>query len=252
MATVNHAIHSYPVRRVPMSRPFIWLSEGWDDLMHHRGASLAYGLLVSTLGALILAYGRHPFFIAATCVGFLLVGPLLTAGLCELSRCRDEGEEANFQNSLRPLTHHRKSLLGVAETLALLALVWFALSASVYLGLVGDVAPSVNTMLWGGLTKMITDSQWIAYIAVALVLSAVVFALSVVTIPMIVERHVDANTAMRMSLKATVRDLPAMLLWAALIAGLVVLGFLTGLLGMIVIFPLLGHATWRAYKELVE
>ena len=83
-------------------------------------------------------------------------------------------------------------------------------------------------------------------------LAAVVFALSVVTIPMIVDRHVDANTAMRMSLRVTVRDFPAMLIWAALIAGLIVLGFVTGLLGMVVIFPLLGHATWRAYKELVE
>lgn len=66
MATVHHPIDSYPVRSVPLSRPFVWLLEGWDDLLHHRGASLAYGLLVSILGALILAYGRHPFFIAAT------------------------------------------------------------------------------------------------------------------------------------------------------------------------------------------
>ena len=98
----------------------------------------------------------------------------------------------------------------------------------------------------------VNNSQLIAYGAVGLVLAAVVFTLSVVTIPMIVERHVDASTAMRMSLKVTLRDLPAMLVWAGLIAGLVAIGFATSLLGLIVIFPLLGHATWRAYKELVE
>ena len=69
---------------------------------------------------------------------------------------------------------------------------------------------------------------------------------------MIVDRHVDAGTAIRMSLRVSWRDFPAMLVWAALIAGLVLFGFLTGLLGMILVFPLLGHATWRAYRELVE
>jgi uncharacterized membrane protein len=220
--------------------------------MHHRSASLAYGLLVTILGTLILAYGRHPFFIAAVCTGFLLVGPILTAGMCELSRCRDEGEVADFQSSLRPLKHNRSSLLGVAETLALLALIWFALSGSLYLGLVGNVAPSVESAMWGDFMRQANNSQLIAYGAVGLVLAAVVFTLSVVTIPMIVERHVDASTAMRMSLKVTLRDFPAMLVWATLIAGLVLIGFATNLLGLIVIFPLLGHATWRAYKELVE
>lgn len=252
MATVNHPVNSYPVRSVPLSRPFIWLSEGWDDLLHHRNASLAYGLLVSVLGALILAYGRHPFYIAAVCTGFLLVGPILTAGLCELSRCRDEGELADFQSSLLPLKRNRDSLLGVAETLALLALIWFAISGSLYIGLVGSVAPGVSTMMWGNFMGQISDSQLAVYIAIGVGLAAAVFALSVVTIPMIVARHVDASTAMRMSLRVLWRDFPAMLVWASLITGLVLIGFATGLLGMIIIFPLLGHATWRAYKELVE
>jgi uncharacterized membrane protein len=252
MATANHPVNSYPVRSVPLSRPFVWLLEGWDDLLHHRSASLAYGLLVSALGALILAYGQHPFFIAALCVGFLLVGPLLTAGLCELSRCRDAGEIANFQSSLVALRRSRGGLLGVAETLALLAVIWFGLSAALYLGLVGSIAPSLDTTMWGNITAQFSNSQLLAYLAIGLILAAIVFAVSVVTIPMIVDRHVDAGTAIRMSLRVSWRDFPAMLVWAALIAGLVLFGFLTGLLGMILVFPLLGHATWRAYRELVE
>ncbi len=252
MATIHHPVDSYPVRSVPLSRPFVWLLEGWDDLLHHRGASLAYGLLISALGALILAYGRHPFFIAAVWAGFLLVGPVLTAGLCELSRCRDQGEVANFQSSLMALKRSRSGLLGVAETLALLAVIWFGFSGALYLGLVGSIAPSLESAMWGEFTEQISNSQMMAYLAVGLILAAIVFALSVVTIPMIVDRHVDAGTAMRMSLRVTWRDFPAMMVWAGLIVGLVLLGFITGLVGMIVIFPLLGHATWRAYRELVE
>jgi len=220
--------------------------------LHHRGASLAYGLLVSTLGALILTYGRHPFYMAAVWAGFLLVGPLLTGGLCELSRCRDQGETANFQSSLIALRRSRGGLLGVAETLALMAVIWFGVSGALYLGLVGSIAPSLESAMWGEFTEQISNSQLIAYLTVGLILAATVFALSVVTVPMIVDRHVDARTAMRMSLKVTWRDFPAMLVWTGLIVGLVLLGFITKFLGMIVVFPLLGHATWRAYRELVE
>ena len=252
MVVANSPVNSFLVRSVPMSRPFMWLADGWDDLLHHRAASIAYGLLVSILGALILAYGKHPFFVAAVWTGFVLVGPILTAGLCELSRRRDEGEVADFHSSLTPLSRNRSSLFAVAETLALLSLIWFTMSAALYIGLVGAVAPSLETSMWGGLMSQLSASQLTAYLVTGLALCGITFALSVVTIPMIIDRHVDAGTAMRMSLRVTLRDFPAMLVWSALIAGLVIVGFVTGLLGMIAIFPLLGHATWRAYRELVE
>lgn len=84
------------------------------------------------------------------------------------------------------------------------------------------------------------------------VLAGRLFALSVVTVPMIVERRADAGTAMRTSLRVVARDLPAMALWGLLITVLVLLGFATWLVGMVVIFPLLGHATWHAYRDLVD
>ena len=100
--------------------------------------------------------------------------------------------------------------------------------------------------------RHISATQLAYYIGIGAILASVVFALSVVSVPMIIDRHVDARIAMRMSLKVTARDFPAMLVWAALIVGLVILGFATKLIGMLIIFPLLGHATWHAYRELVE
>ena len=96
-------IDMFPGHRVPLSRPFIWLGRGWDDLRHGPLASLAYGWLIASLGALILAYSRHPVYLAAAIAGFLLVGPVVTAGVCELSRRRDHGETMTFQESLRGL-----------------------------------------------------------------------------------------------------------------------------------------------------
>ncbi len=250
--TTQHPLDSYSVRRVPITRPFVWLSDGWDDLLHHRGSSLAYGWLVSALGALIIAYSRHPLYLAVVTSAFLLVGPILTAGLCELSRRQANGEQADFQTSLAALQRNRRSLLSFAERLALIAVVWFAFSGLMFNGLIGNIAPSFSSTVWGDVMAQLSRSQIIAYVATGGALACLVFALSVVTVPMIVERHVDARTAMRTSLRVTARDLPAMLVWAALIAVLVYIGFVTWLLGMIVIFPLLGHATWRAYQELVE
>lgn len=252
MAHVHESVDAFPVRNVPLSRPFVWLAQAWEDMFAHPAASLAYGLLVTAMGALILLYGRHPFFIGAAWVGFLLAGPIFTAGLCELSRRREEGSIADFQTSLTPLSHNRASLLGVAETLAMMAAFWFVLSGLIYFGLNGDVAPSLASTVWGDVMRQLSVAQLTLYLVVGLILCAAVFSLSVVTVPMIVDRHVAAKTAMRMSLRVTARDLPVMLVWATLIAALVLFGFATALIGMVFVFPLLGHATWRAYRELVE
>lgn len=253
MATYSHHHEPlYQVHQIPMSRPLVWLGRGWQDLIHHPLASLAWGALVSGLGALILAYGRHPYFIAAMASGFLLIGPVITAGLCELSRRRDSGEKTeNFEDSLAPLRRNRKGLVEFAQILLLISLLWFTVSASILFFTLGDIAPSVTTTVWGDVMLRLSAPQLLFYIGCGAVLALMVFVLSVVTVPMIVDRHVDASTAMRTSLKVSLRDAPAMMVWAALVTGLVVVGFATGLIAMVVIFPLLGHATWQAYRDLV-
>ncbi|NCF19242.1 MAG: DUF2189 domain-containing protein [Haliea sp.] len=252
MVTVHHPIETYPIHRVPATRPFIWLSQGWEDMLHHRAASMAYGAMVTVLGALILAYDRHPFYLAAITSAFLLVGPIFTAGLCELSRCRDHGEPANFQTSLQAVGRNRDNLLDFARTLLVIALTWFVLSGFFFYGATGNLAPALEITVWGDVMRHLSDAQFTAYVVIGGILAAVVFALSVVSVPLIVDRHVDARIAIRMSLRVAARDFPAMLVWGALIAGLVLIGFATALIGMLFIFPLLGHATWHAYRELVE
>jgi uncharacterized membrane protein len=240
------------VRRVPITRPFIWLNRGIGDLVTHQMASFAYGLLVSVMGGLILMYERHPYFIAAAISGFLLVGPILTAGLCELSRLHDRGDEASFDTSLKVLRSHRRDLMRFAQVLILFSLVWFLLSTMLMQAFLGGTGPDLSSTVWGDVLSRITSEQLLAYILVGGGLACVVFAVSVVSIPMIIDRGSEAGAAMRTSLRVTVADWPAMIVWAALIAILVGIGFMTFLVGMVVIFPLLGHATWYAYKDLVR
>lgn len=252
MATTHINHETFPIHRVPLTRPLVWLGEGWDDLLHHRGASLAYGAIFAVLGALILAYQQNPIYVAAVSSAFLLVGPILTAGLCELSRCRDEGEVANFHTSLLVLRRRRSRLLEFARSLLLITLVWLFVSGVFYYSIAGSIAPSLETTVWGDVLRHVSGTQLVAYFTIGGILSAVVFALSIVSVPMIIDREVSALTAMGMSMRVLLRDFPAMVVWAALITGLVVVGFATKLIAMIFIFPLLGHATWRAYRELVE
>lgn len=252
MATTHTFREVLPVHRVPMSRPLVWIADGWDDLLHHKGASLAYGAIVSGLGALILAYQQHPIYLALVTSAFLLVGPILTAGLCELSRCRDEGDVADFQSSLLVLQRRRDHLLQFAWALLLITVVWICASGFFYSSVAGSIAPGLETTVWGDVLRHVSGTQLLAYTAILAILSIAVFALSVVSVPMIIDRDVSAGAAMGMSLRVITRDFPAMIVWAVLIAGMVAIGFATQLLGMVVVFPLLGHATWRAYRELVE
>ena len=252
MAATHHSLDMYPVHRVPASRPFIWLAAGWDSMMHSKGPSLAYGALAAGLGALVLSYQEHPLYIAAAICAFLVVGPVITAGICELARRRDHGESSNFQDSLDALKRNRAHLLGLAEVLAFVAVIGFSLAALVLYASVGSVAPTIESTVWGNAVAQLSNAHLLIYGLTFLGVSAVVFLLSVVSVPMIIDRHVDPGIAMRMSLRVASRDLPAMLIWAALIISLVAFGFGTQLWGMIIVLPLLGHATWYAYRDIVE
>ena len=255
MNTATHvdrpSVNALTVRRLPLSRPFAWLLLGWDDLRHNPSASIAYGVLVAAFGALLLGFWRHPYLIAASISGFLLVGPLLTTGLCELSRRRAAGEQTDFDSSLSALGRNREALLHFATNLLIISAAWFGMSSLMIHLALGGVAPDVQATVWGGAFDQITMAQWIAYAVVGGVLAAIVFARSVVSIPLIIDRNADALTAVQASHRVTLRDLPTMLVWAALIVLLVGIGFGTFLVGMILVFPLLGHATWHAYDELV-
>ncbi len=244
---------SFRVHKVEMARPFAWVRSGWQDLNHHRGASIAHGLLVTGLGLAILMFATtHVYFMAAAISGFLLVGPIMATGLYELSRRRARGEPAGFDESLDALGHNRPALWHFAVALLGLSLIWFVVSALILQGLLGQTAPTLAETVWGDLFTALTPLQIMFYIAVGGVLACLVFVLSVVSVPAIIDRPITASTAVRMSAQACAANWPAMLVWAALIVAFTAVGFLTFLLGMVVIYPLLGHATWYAYQDLIE
>ncbi len=240
------------VRSVPALQATVWLRRGWEDFRHMEGASLAHGVIISIIGAVLLMLGStHPYLIAAAVTGYLLVGPIMTTGVCELSRRRAAREPRGFDESLEAVTRNPDALMHFGGILAVIAIVWFIASTVLLQSALNIRMPSLAVALWGGAGDFATTREVIAYFSSGAIFAVTVFVLSVVAVPLIIDRHATASEAMWSSVKASLHNIPAMIVWAALIVGLTALGFVTLLLGMIVIAPLLGHATWHAYRDLI-
>lgn len=254
-ATTHRAFHTdatVEVRSVPLLRPFAWLGRGAADLLACAPANFAHSAVMVLLGwVLLLMLGRHPYFVAAAVTGFLLVAPVMTTGLCELSRLRERGSSTRFDASLDILRREGGSLFRYGLVLAIAAALWFLLSETLLAQVFHVPGPSIAETYYSGFLDTANRAEVISYVGMGAVLALVVFALSVVTVPLIIDRDVSSRVAMRASLRAVARNPLAMLLWAALIVGLTAVGFATWLAGMIVVIPLLGHATWHAYRDLV-
>lgn len=240
------------VRHVPVLRSLQWLRRGWDDLWHVHGASLAHGALIALAGAVLLSLGSsHLYFIIAAVSAYLLVGPIMTTGICELSRRRERGEDAGFDASLEALTRNPRGLFWFSALLAAMVLLWFVASEVMLQSVLQNPRPDFSRLLWGSFFDVGTRAQLLPYVASGALLAAIVFCLSAVAIPLIIDRHASATEAMWLSVRATAHNLPAMLVWSALIVALTAIGFVTLLLGMVVVAPLLGHASWHAYRDLI-
>jgi len=246
----------FPVRRVPLDAPWDWLTRGWRDLCTEPVASLSYGAAFAVAAWIVL--GGLSLLGATALVpvlgaGFLLVAPLLAAGLYEMSRRYEKQEPVTARavfNACTPAIG-RLGFFGVGLFFAFFIWVELAfLLLSLFLGEVAVPDPSqfVQTALFtnAGLALLFIGTL------TGGLLAAMVFSVSSVAVPLLLVKDVDAVTAMATSARATSLNTGAMLLWAALIAGYMAVALATLFVGLVVIFPLLGHATRHAFRDLVE
>ncbi|MBT0960022.1 DUF2189 domain-containing protein [Denitromonas iodatirespirans] len=241
------------VRQVDTARPWRWLKLGWQDLSASPGASLFYGAFYALMGYLILAYAVDmPYLFTAAISGFMLIGPVAAAGLYEISRRRTKGEVCGLYESLVGLRRHGDSLFYFGLFLAVTLILWERTSVILFALFYNASAPSVGNLL-GDIFLSGEHLQFVAaYLVLGGILAAVVFALSVVSVPMLMDRDTDIATAMMTSARAVALNPATTALWAAILVGAMALGFATLMVGMVLLLPLIGHASWHAYKDLVE
>jgi len=252
--TAKHS-HKPRVNRVPIEAPWVWLASGWRDLWVSPMVSLLYGAAFAFVAVALLPAMLEigwQSVVPALAGGFLLVGPILAVGLYEKSRRLEMREPISVFDVVMVGVRSPGQLALIGVGMLMVYFVWIIVAfllLAIFLG--AQPLPPYEEFL----PTLLFTPQGIGLLVTGTIagglLAALVFSISAVSVPLLMVHDLDVVTAVATSLAAVWANLRPMALWATLIAGLMVLGFATLFVGLIVAFPLIGHATWHAYRDLV-
>lgn len=243
------------VREVGDDRPWYWLAAGWRDLIRVPALSLSYGILFSATGYALtwwLYSADVLYLIIPLAAGFALVGPVAAVGLYDISRRLEAGRPVSLGAFILAVFSRAETLAAMGLVLMLAFLVWMEIALLIFAFFFGDKSISARafteTVFFGpeSLPFLVTGT------VAGAVLSAAIFAISVVSLPLLLDRDVAVPAAIETSLRAVNRNRKALALWAMIIAVFTSVGAATFLVGLVVTLPLIGHATWHAYRDLIE
>ncbi|WP_328702843.1 DUF2189 domain-containing protein [Arenibaculum pallidiluteum] len=238
-----------------LDRPWVWLALGWRDVARAPQVSLLYGAALVP-ASLALAVGLSAagmfYLILPLACGFMLVGPLVAVGLYEVSRRLAAGEPVSLGAAVRAYSRNAVQLSLVGLILALALLFWVR-TALLLFALFFGLQPPVD--LRGFIDLVLFSTAGLPFLAVGTLaggaIAAAVFAISAVSVPMLLDRDCDVFTAVVTSIRAVTLNWRAMTGWAALIALFTAAGLSTAFIGLALAMPLIAHASWHAYKDLV-
>lgn len=254
---------SSKVRTVGLMQPLVWLVLGWRDFARAGWVSAVHGLALTIAGAGIIAIAHHRFWLlAGSLSGFMVIAPVLATSLYALSRAIERKEKPNFAVVLKAWLNWQQSnfnkwgneywcMVQFGALLALAATGWVVTSAA----LITLLAPvPINTPMDFVQHVMLARQGWLfeLWLAVGGIMAAPMFASSVVAMPLLLDRRVTLTQAVLTSWQTVLANPIPMAFWAALIMGFTLLGLGSLLLGLILVIPMLGHASWHAYKDLVD
>jgi uncharacterized membrane protein len=250
MAEPDHE-RDVALRPLRLSDPLRWLALGWRDFRRAPGIGLFYGAAFTLMGwALATVYEAAPAYVMALAAGFLLMGPLLCLGLYHTSRALERGDKPDFAGSLLAFESRLGPLAIFGFVLLVLEMLWGRATLVIF-------AVSFDGMpdLKGSLRALLDPANigfTATWLAVGALFAGLIFSVSVISIPMLLDRPVDAITAGLTSLRLVLTQPMVMLCWGALISVLVVLAMLPWFAGLLVVAPVLGHASWHAYRAAVD
>ncbi len=232
--------------------PFTWLANGWRDMMAAKGIAAFYGICF-WLMALVLGvvFRNKPEYAMSIASGCLLVGPFLAMGLYEASRRLGSGAAPELGASLICWDKHIRSMGMLVLVLIVLELLWGRASLVVFAVFFNTGMPSTT----GVMQAIFNLQNWeflAVYVLVVGFFAGLVFAISVVSIPMILDKDTDAISAAITSLQVVFGNVWVMLLWGLLVSALVAVALVPYGAGLLLIGPWLGHASWHAYKGSVR
>ncbi len=250
------------VRGVPVERPLRWLAQGARDMVRCGWLSYAHGMVLALFGAVLYFLARDRFWLLAGAFsGFMVVAPVLATSLYAMSRALEKGEPVNiallvvtwtrWQQSRRELPASYWALVRFGLLLGLAGTGWVLTSAA----LITLLASQPVTGPADFIRHVVLDRQTYLFefwLALGGIMAAPIFASSVVTIPLLLDRRATVLQAVLTSCQAVLVNPTTLAVWAALIMGFTVLGLASLMIGLVVVIPILGHASWHAYRDLVD
>lgn len=243
------------VNQITLDHPWQWLARGWIDLRKALGYSLSYGAVFVGL-SLLLTLGlvaEHLFFIIPPLIAsFFLVAPLLGIGLYQISATLEQGQPVRFCQAWQAWKKNEVHLAAMGVLLLLVMLAWMLAANLVFALLFTKPVPTWENFI--PVVFLSGDSTLFLVVGTLVggIIAAFTFSISVITVPLLMDRQVDLMTAVKTSLAVVRLNWQPMILWAALILMFVGVGLSTFYLGLLVAMPLVGHATWHAYRDLVR
>jgi uncharacterized membrane protein len=240
------------LRPLTFADPFRWLERGTRDFLRSPAIGLFFGGCFVAMGwALLVVFQNAPAYVLGLSAGFLLVGPFLCMGLYHVSDRLERGERARLVDAAMAWRRKLDSLAIFGVVLLVLEMLWARASLVVFAlsfeGTMPDFAGSLRSLVDPRNLDFI-----LSWTALGGVFATIIFSVSVVSIPMILDRRTDPITAGLTSIRVVLAQPLVLLSWAAIITILVVLAMLPGFAGLLVVGPILGHASWHAYRASVE
>src|SRR5690554_6693067 len=243
------------IRPVGMDRPRAWLAAGIEDFRQATAVSLAYGMfwvglsVAITMGAISLGLWH---WLLPMVAGFMFVGPLVAVGSYGISRALEAGRAPHLGDAFGAWRSHAGQLAMMGVMMMLFFLAWIRLATLLFALFFGFEAPGMRELYAG----LLTTPDGLGLIAVGTVAGAVLaygaFAISVVAVPTLMDQDLTFMEGIEASVRTVARNFRPMLLWAAILTGSVMIGVLTFYIGLALILPVLGHASWHAYEDLVR
>lgn len=259
MSSETGSVEAAPVsrvRHVSTDRPWTWLTLGWRDMMANKAISLSYGAVLVLAGWIVsllsFELGTTWAILPAT-AGFFMVAPILATGLYETSRRHETGESATLADALGGFRRNPTQIAMIGVMLLVLHLFWVRIAGLLFALFFGlNFAPSLSYLP----IALMQSPDLLPFLIIGtgfgFVLATVTFAVSAVSIPMLIDRpELSFLEAVTVSIQAVMENWKAMALWAGLIVVFTGLALVPFFLGLVIALPLIGHATWHAYRELV-
>jgi uncharacterized membrane protein len=241
-----------PVRQIPSARPLHWLVLGWQDFRRAAWPSGFHGLVVATGGVLVLALAiQFTALLPGAVSGFVLVGPILATGLYDISRRLATGQTPRLDHVFRAWRKGTRPLIWLGVLLMIAGTLWVMVSLVLFGLFVKAPIDNLYAFVRYAVQQQ-SDLLFGLWLLLGALGSALVFAATAVSVPLLLDRETDLRSAILTSIRAVGDNPGPMALWAALIMLAIALSLATAMLGFIFAVPVIGHATWHAYRDLVD